>query len=467
MHFASLAFLGFFAVVFLVYWALPRHRWRMLWLLGASCAYYMTWNPWLIFLVAFSAWTDFFAALWLESVKSPRLRKAILVGSISVNLGLLLFFKYTNFLLATAHSAFGLFGWQTDPFLMKIALPLGISFYTFETISYVVDVYRGKTRAARNPLDYALFMMFFPHLMAGPIVRPHDFLPQVRRRKRFSWDRLEFGVRLVLVGLFKKAVLADSLAAVIDPVFAAPGGYATGAAWLAAVGYAMQIYCDFSGYSDMAMGLAHTLGFKLPLNFRQPYLAASVAEFWHRWHISLSTWLRDYLFIPMGGSRGGRWRTCRNLMTTMLLGGLWHGANWTFVFWGLYHGVLLMVNRVCRLPASLLGWAARPFWVALTFGSVCVGWVFFRAQTFADAGTMLLRMAWPTAGADLGLHAGLLVCGGTALVLAGNVLSQWTGLRGWVARLPAPVVGGATAALLVLYLLLLPDESRGFLYFQF
>jgi alginate O-acetyltransferase complex protein AlgI len=467
MHFVSLAFLGFCAAVFAVYWSLPGHRARMVWLLLASCAYYMTWHPWLIVLVTFSASTDYFAALGLEALTAPRLRKLLLAGSISVNLGLLAYFKYANFLLATTQSALAFFGHPTDPFLLKVVLPLGISFYTFETISYVVDVYRGRFRAVRNPLDYALFMMFFPHLMAGPIVRPNDFLPQVQRRKRFSWERLELGVRLFLLGLFKKAVIADSLAATVDPVFAAPATYSSLAVWLAALGYAFQIYCDFSGYSDMACGLAHTLGFKLPVNFRQPYLAENVAEFWRRWHISLSTWLRDYLFIPLGGSRGSPRRTCGNLMATMLLGGLWHGASWTFVFWGFYHGALLVLHRVCRLPHWLSTWITRPLWAALTFLSVCVGWVFFRAQSFGDAWTMLARMAWPSAGTEMGSGAGLVVGTCAAAALAVDVASRWPVLRRWNGRLPAPVLGAATAGLLVAYLLLLPDERRGFLYFQF
>jgi alginate O-acetyltransferase complex protein AlgI len=467
VHFASLAFLGFFLAVFAVYWTLPRHRWRMTWLLLASCVYYASWHPWLLLLIAFSALTDYGAALWLETLQAPRLRRTVLIGSITINLGLLAFFKYVNFFLATSQSLLTVFGWQSSPLHLNLVLPLAISFYTFETISYVVDVYRGRTKAVRNPLDYALFIMFFPHLMAGPIVRPHDFLPQVQRRKRFSWDRLELGVRLFLVGLFRKAVLADSLAAIVDPVFAAPAGQSSSAAWLATLGYAMQIYCDFSGYSDMACGLAHTLGFKLPVNFRQPYLATSITDFWHRWHVSLSTWLRDYLFIPLGGSRGGRWRTCLNLMATMLLGGLWHGANWTFVFWGFYHGLLLVLQRVCRLPLWLAGWAARPVWIVATFLGVCIGWVFFRAQSFTDAGALLTRMAWPTAGTGLDRQAGLVVIACMLVVLVENVLYRWTGLRKWLGRLPAPVLGASTAAVLLLYLLLLPEERRGFLYFQF
>ncbi len=217
----------------------------------------------------------------------------------------------------------------------------------------------------------------------------------------------------------------------------------------------------------MACGLAHTLGFRLPVNFRQPYLAAGLGDFWRRWHISLSTWLRDYLFIPLGGSRGSPWRTCRNLMVVMLLGGLWHGANWTFVFWGFYHGVLLALERICRLPSWLAGRAARPLWIILTFLAVCVGWVFFRASSFADAGTLLARMAWPTTGANLDAAAPWLVVAAMAVVLAGNILHQRIDVRKLLARIPAPVLGAGTAVVLVLYLLLLPETSRGFLYFQF
>jgi alginate O-acetyltransferase complex protein AlgI len=468
MLFPTAAFLGFFAVVFPVYWALRPHRWRMLWLLLASCAFYMSWNPWLILLILFSASADFAAALWIESTPSPALRRTLLIGSISINLGLLGFFKYANFFLDSAGRLLGLFDVTLSRPTLEIILPLGISFYTFETISYVVDVYRGRTRAVRDPLDYALFIMFFPHLVAGPIVRPRDFLPQLRRVKRFDWDRAHLGVRLFLVGFFKKSVIADHLGElVVDPVFADPAAFGTGAVWLGALAYAVQIYGDFSGYSDMGIGLAHLLGFKLPENFRYPYLSASVTEFWRRWHISLSSWLRDYLFIPLGGSRGGAWKTYRNLLLVMLLGGLWHGANWTFVAWGLYHGLLLAAHRAVPWPQWSGRGALRSLAVLATFLLVCGGWVLFRATTLDQAALILGRMTWPAEGAGLSgpLTTLVLVC--LAVILAEHGFGSGVNVLRFERRLPAPVVGAALAALLALGLVLFPEGGRAFIYFQF
>src|SRR5262245_19119751 len=385
MLFHSFAFFAFFWVVFAVYWILRQHRHRLAWLLFASCVFYMVWNPWLISLILFSASVDFFMAIQLEHIQSPRARRGLLVLSITTNLSLLAFFKYANFFLDSVHGCAGWLGWHYTSPALELILPLGISFYTFETISYIVDVYQGRTKAERSLLDYALYIMFFPHLIAGPIVRPRDFLPQLKLRKLFSYGRFYVGLKLFLLGLVKKAVLADQLAGVVEPVFKDPEAFGSAAVWLAVLCYAMQIYCDFSGYSDMARGIAHTLGYKLPANFNLPYLAANITDFWRRWHISLSSWLRDYLYIPLGGNRNGVAQTYRNLILTMLLGGLWHGASWTFVAWGLYHGVLLALHRVCPRPRWTGHVLLRPFAVAGTFLLVCVGWVFFRAQNFADA----------------------------------------------------------------------------------
>ena len=309
MLFHSYPFFVLFAVTFLVYWTLQSHRIRMIWLLGASIAFYARWNPWLVSLVLFTAAVDYKVAHLIEGAKTPRRRRAFLIAGVAVPLGILAYFKYTNFLLDIAWTSLDWFGLQSDHPAISIILPLGISFYTFETISYVVDVYRGRVRAERNIIDYALFLMFFPHLIAGPIVRPGYFLPQTRRLKRFDWSRTYLGARLFVLGLVKKAVIADQMALVVDPIFAHPAAYSTSANWAAVICYSIQIYCDFSGYSDMAIGTAHALGFKLPRNFNMPYFASSPAEFWRRWHISLSTWLRDYLYIPLGGNRGGRAET--------------------------------------------------------------------------------------------------------------------------------------------------------------
>jgi alginate O-acetyltransferase complex protein AlgI len=467
MLFPTFQFLVFFLVVFPIYWKIGRHRLRLGWLFLASCVFYMSFQPWLILLILFSASVDYFAAQAIETSGSSRRRRLLLIGSISINLGLLAFFKYVNFFLTSAEGFLALFKieWTHTP--LDLALPLGISFYTFETISYVVDVYRGRAKAVRDPLDYALFIMFFPHLVAGPIVRPRDFLPQFQREKRFSWNRMYLALRLFLLGFFKKAVIADRLAEVVDPVFKAPGEYGSTALWLAVLAYTIQIYCDFSGYSDMAIGIAHAFGFKLPLNFNHPYISANPAEFWRRWHISLSSWLRDYLYVPLGGNRKGLSRTYANLIVVMLLGGLWHGASWTFVAWGLFHGGWLALHRAIPLPKRLQTPALRPLCMAVTFLLVAVGWVFFRAQTLSDAGLILSRMAVPVAGVVFRSDTIALVL----LCLGLTFLGGWFGtkvnfLRA-EKRVPAPIMGAALAAFLILALLLFPENGKAFIYFQF
>jgi alginate O-acetyltransferase complex protein AlgI len=437
------------------------------WLLLASCCFYMHWNPRLILLILFSAGVDFFAAQAVERASSLLLRRLILTGSIVINLSLLTYFKYVNFFLDSACATLACCGVQCGHLAWQVALPLGISFYTFETISYMVDVYCGRLRAVRNPLDYALFILFFPHLIAGPIVRPRDFLPQIGRHKRWDWERLYLGGRWFLLGYCKKAILADRLAEIIDPVFKAPEAFASTAIWLAVLGYAVQIYFDFSGYSDMAVGLAHSLGFKLPQNFRWPYLAVNPADFWRRWHISLSSWLRDYLYLPLGGNRLGTAKTYRNLIVVMLLGGLWHGASWTFVAWGLYHGLLLAVHRAVTWPRLFAAPALRPMRVVITFLLVSIGWVFFRAANFTDAHTILARLAVPASGEALQTGAVVLVMLALALTFGGGVTASIIRIEKIERRMPAAVMGAAFAALLLAALILFPQDSKPFIYFQF
>ncbi|MFO0964424.1 MAG: MBOAT family protein [Gemmataceae bacterium] len=473
--FPGFPFLVFFAVVFAVYWWIGRHRLRLSWLLLASCIFYLSACrdrqnhvlPALILLILFSASVDYFAAKLIENSRSLRRKTWLMIGSISINLGVLFFFKYVNFFCATASGFLAWFKieWTHTPF--DLILPLGISFYTFETISYIVDVYRGRTKAVKNPLDYALFIMFFPHLVAGPIVRPHDFLPQVERKKVFSWNRMYLALRLFLLGFFKKAVVADHLAKVVDPVFKDPSHYASIAIWLGVLAYTIQIYCDFSGYSDMAIGVAHAFGFKLPRNFDHPYMSAGPSEFWRRWHISLSSWLRDYLYVPLGGNRLGVGRTYANLIVVMLLGGLWHGASWTFVAWGLYHGVWLALHRAIPLPSVLKKPAFRPLCMLTTFLLVALGWVFFRAQTFGDAGIMLERMFVPTLGEKLKPATALLVSICVAITLIGGWVGVTRTFERVEKRMPAPLMGAALAAFLILALLLYPETSAPFIYFQF
>ncbi len=465
MLFFEARFLGFFLVVLLVHWALPGRRARLVWLLAASCYFYMSWNPWLISLILFSASVDYAIALWLPSVVSSNRRRLLLILSVGTNLSLLAFFKYTNFFLTSACTALNWFGVPWSWTELNIILPLGISFYTFETISYVVDVYRKKITPVRNALDYALYIMFFPHLIAGPIVRPREFLPQLARNRRFSWDRAQLGLQFFLLGAFKKVVIADRVQVVANAVFANPAAYASSAAWLGIFCFVAQLYCDFSGYSDMAVGTAHLLGFRLPRNFRLPYLSPNITELWRRWHITLSSWLRDYLYIPLGGNRGTRWQTCRNQLITMTLCGLWHGASWNFVLWGFYNGVLLVLHRAIAWPRCMATALFRPAAIAFTFLLFCSGMVLFRAQTLADAGTMLWRLAAPTAGimpAHIAAALALL-----ALLALGHlvaVAAPWGKIE---RKAPAFVLGAGLAAVLLATLLLQSEDASSFMYFQF
>ncbi len=474
MLFCSDKFLLFFTVVFIVYWSVPWHRVRVGLLLVASFYFYASWNHWLAAIIAISTTLDYFIARGLDAWSSPLRRKLLLGCSLVGNLGLLVYFKYANFFLHSLEEALRAGGATTSLPVLQVILPIGISFYTFEAINYTVDVYRRRVPAERNLLHFMLFITFFPHLVAGPIVRARDFLPQIARRKHWSWPRLELGARYVIMGVFKKLAIADHMAQFADPVFADPSKYGSSAVWMATLAYALQIYCDFSGYSDMALGTAHMLGYKLAQNFNLPYAAANVAEFWHRWHMSLSTWLRDYLFIPLGGSHGSRWRVYRNLMITMLLGGLWHGANWTFVFWGGLHGSLLIGHRVFRefcktrpaLDAVLQSAPGTALRRAATFLCIALCWVFFRATTFGAASEMLQRLAIPHAGLGAPLPA-LSLWYTAGLVFICTVLAYTGAWKRLTLRLPAAVMGLGYAGAVSLALVLAPGMSKTFIYFQF
>jgi alginate O-acetyltransferase complex protein AlgI len=468
MLFHEAPYLWLLLATFVVHWwVLGGTRARNLLLLGASVVFYAHWNPWLVLLVLATAAYDYRMARAIEEAPTDGARRARLIAAVAVPLGLLAYFKYTNFLVALAWPLARAFGAPAAPRVFDVVLPLGISFYTFETIAYVVEVYRRRIPAERRVLDYALFLLFFPHLIAGPIVRPAQFLPQLRRSHRLDWSRVELGVRLFVLGMLKKAVVADQLALVVDPVFATPAAYGSATIWTAVVCYAVQIYCDFSGYSDMAIGSAHCLGIALPTNFRMPYFAASPAEFWRRWHVTLSTWLRDYLYIPLGGNRHGTLATYRNLFVTMLLGGLWHGAAWTFVVWGAYHGALLCVHRVIPWPAWSERRSLRPLAVAATFLLVCVGWVFFRAASLADAGTILGRLLVPSSGLTLAPGVNALVAALVGSVLVAHLIGTFVDVPRAARALPAPVLGAALACGVLAAALLAPDAGGAFIYFQF
>ncbi|MCB9934008.1 MAG: MBOAT family protein [Planctomycetes bacterium] len=473
MLFTSPVFVLFFLAVLLLSrlplnWGLRKGI-----LLLASYVFYASWNPPFVLLLIGSTLVDYIVALRMGRSEKPRARKALLVVSVCVNLGVLAAFKYANFLSQSFADFSGLVGWEVSYTIWNIVLPLGISFYTFQTMSYTIDVYRGKLQPTRNLADFALYVTFFPQLVAGPIVRASDFLWQLNEPRRGTAPQIYWGVLLFILGLFKKAFLADAVfAPVADQVYAAGATPTALQAWVGTYAFAGQIYCDFSGYSDMAIACALMLGFRLPDNFRGPYGAIGFSDFWRRWHISLSSWLRDYLYIPLGGNRKGRIRTRLNLFVTMLLGGLWHGAAWTFVAWGALHGIYLGAERVARryVPERVTRsrFVKAPL-ILLTFHLVCFGWILFRAETFLDAGSLISTMAGLQSAPGLELFSRW----NMALVLAGvggliAVHSLWRERRiedlsakaGWL-------VTGAVAAVMLFLALTAGDRGAEFIYFQF
>jgi alginate O-acetyltransferase complex protein AlgI len=474
MLFCSLQFLGFFLLVLLAYWSTPWRQGRVWLLLIASFYFYATWNIWLAALVLGAATYNYLLALWMGSVTSAWGRRALLTFGLTQNVALLVHFKYVNFFLESLQSLLTSLGFSGNLGTLNIIVPIGISFYTFEAINYLMDVYWKKTPPEKNLANFLLFITFFPHLVAGPIVRAKDFLPQIHRRKRWSWERCHLGLRLILLGLFKKLAIADQMALFADPVFAAPGSYGAGVLWLAALAYLLQVYGDFSGYSDIAIGTAHLLGYKLTQNFNMPYLALNIADFWRRWHMSLSSWLRDYLFVPLGGSRGGRWLTYRNLLITMTVCGLWHGASWMFVLFGLVHGLSLIVHHAfrgwCKEHANVRTTLETPPGVMLrwmlTMGFFMLSLVLFRSQSLVQAGTYLERM-FSAAEGQAPPRAALVVLLAAGVMAAGHWLGQRDRWLAWYERLPAPVRGMGYACMTVATILLMPTTTQTFIYFQF
>jgi alginate O-acetyltransferase complex protein AlgI len=392
VSFPTIEFAAFFAIVFVLSWALMPHprAWRPF-ILAASYVFYgwVDWR-WVLLLVASSVVNTVAAQVIARSPSQVTRRRALTVA-IVFDLGLLAVFKYLGFFVSELDGGLDSIGLGSSIPLLQIVLPIGISFFTFQAISYVVDVYRGETPAA-SLIDVAILQAFFPHIVAGPIVRANELLPQLRTPRDPRTVLAGPAIFLIVGGLIKKTVIADELARrIVDPVYSDPSSHSAGELLLAFYGFAAQIYCDFSGYTDMAIGLALLLGYQLPQNFNRPYLALSLQDFWRRWHMTLSRWLRDYLYIPLGGSRHGEARTAINIMITMLLGGLWHGAGWTFVAWGAFHGIGQVIGRWRHRRAQALGVVERTSaWIVarkqlITFNLVCVGWVFFRADSIRDA----------------------------------------------------------------------------------
>lgn len=466
MLFNTANFFLFLAVVLVLFYSSPRPLRKYI-LLAASYFFYGSWNYRFIPLLLTLTVIDYTAGILLEKVEPGPHRKTVLIASLCANLGFLGFFKFYNFMGSNA-------AWILDrpehAFFLNIVLPLGISFHTFQSMSYVIDIYRGEQRAVRNPIDYALFICFFPQLVAGPIVRARNFFPDLLHWQAPSSEDVSRGILLMALGLTKKMAFADQFAKVANAYFSnVAGNPGVLTAWSGVIAFGMQIYFDFSGYTDMAIGMAKLLGFHFPLNFRRPYLASSITDFWRRWHISLSTWLRDYLYISLGGNRHGRWMTYRNLMLTMLLGGLWHGASWNFVIWGGYQGALLSIERFLRgnrPPREDWNWL-YPFKAVLTFILVMIGWVFFRAADLPQSLQILHQMF------RFGRHYGghLLASWHIELMLIALVLAVLEEKFDWFERvLHAPVVAYASALALLFFCIEIfgvIDASIPFVYFQF
>ena len=461
----------FLGVVLLIYYS-TTSRVQNYMLLAASYLFYSFWDWRYLSLILLSTIVDFSVAQAIGHTSQPGRRKLWLGLSLSVNLGILGFFKYCNFFIHNAAAALTWLGFDPHLPVLNILLPVGISFYTFQTMSYTIEVYRGKMEPARNLADFALYICYFPQLVAGPIERPQNLLPALQNKRTVNGEQFISGCLLILIGLFRKIVIADGLSAQIDPIFASPALFSSPELFMGVFLFALQIYCDFAGYSDIARGSSRLLGIELMENFNQPYFAANVSEFWQRWHISLSSWLRDYVYIPLGGNRHGAFNTYRNLLLTMLLGGLWHGAAWTFVAWGALHGLYLIGIRLMGHIWPFQQQAAdgqfsgqRLLGMAITFPLIMLTWVFFRAPGLSASIEFIRHAAelrqmgmwatvWPAMLAPL------------LLVLLIDIPQFWGRSHTVLLQWPRPL-RDAVVALLLFVILLGVGTRAPFIYFQF
>ena len=405
MLFNSIEFLIFLPIVFTFYWFIFNKNLSIqnFIILLSSYVFYGWWDYRFLSLIFLSTIVDYIIGLNIPRQESEKLQKLLLYVSILFNVSVLGFFKYYNFFIDSWISLFSSFGYEIKSiWTLNIILPVGISFYTFQTMSYTIDIYRKKLKPTKDFISFASFVSFFPQLVAGPIERATNLLPQILNKREFRYEQGVQGLRLILWGLFKKVVIADSLSPTVDDIFSNYQDFSGGTLWLGAIYFAFQIYCDFSGYSDIAIGTSKLFGFEIMSNFRFPYFSRNIGEFWRRWHISLSTWFRDYLYIPLGGSKEGKWKSIRNIFVIFIVSGFWHGANWTFIFWGLFHSILFLpsfffkTNRkyVSSVIAenTLLPKAKEFFQVLITFIFVTIGWVFFRSETISDSFNFLTQL---------------------------------------------------------------------------
>lgn len=471
MIFNSFEFALFFPLVLVIYWLLPP-RPQNVFLLLASYVFYGFWDWRFLSLIVLSTVVDYWVARRVDASNNPFSRRRWLVVSLVTNLGLLAVFKYFNFFVDSFASLLDVFGMQANLPVLQIILPVGISFYTFQTLSYTIDVYRGNNKPVRNLTDFAVYVAYFPQLVAGPIERSTSLIPQIANPRRLDLQLLKSGLWLMLLGFFKKVFVADNLAPHVDSIFSIAN---PDALTVMAGGYlfAFQIYADFSGYTDIARGVSRMLGIELRLNFNFPYRSTSPQEFWRRWHISLSSWLRDYLYFSLGGNRQSKIRTYVNLMLTMLLGGLWHGAAWNYVCWGAYQGLMLCVHRwyIGRFkPIFRPGALLQVVKILLFFQLVCYGWILFRAQSLSQIGDFTVGLSrWDTSTVSLQMYLPLIQF---ALPL---LLMEWAftrktlppSLAPGLAPALAPVIRTATAAAAFYLFVFHGEVSESFIYFQF
>ncbi|HEY4069226.1 MAG TPA: MBOAT family O-acyltransferase [Burkholderiaceae bacterium] len=470
MLFVELRFFVFFALLLTAYWRIRSNENRKWLLLAASYFFYGSWDWRFALMLAALSCADFCFALQIDGSTDPLKRRRFVIASIAMNLTVLGVFKYFNFFIDNFVALAAQLNLSIGRPALRIALPVGVSFFTFQSLSYTIDVYRQEIPAARRLKDYLLFAAFFPQLVAGPIVRPKYFLPQLVDARRIDAATVKAMLTMFLIGFIKKSGIADNISPYVDQVFAAPMQYSTAASITATWLYAVQIYCDFSGYTDMATAVAGLLGYRLAINFDAPYLATSIQDFWRRWHISLSTWIRDYIYLSLGGSRGEkRWLTHRNLLVTMLAGGLWHGAAWTFVAWGGLHGAALVVRRefVRRLPnagasatrlRALLGWL-------LTINFVCIGWIVFRAADFGTAEVLIGQYTMLLPGGQAALPAWLTLLP-PALLLVQFGCARFP-IQAFIVGLKTSRLAFVLGAGCAVALAMLPLGDRPFIYFQF
>ena len=480
MLFTELRFFIFFAIVFAIYWLLPTNRQRKVLLLLGSYVFYAAWNWKFLILIIASTIVDYLIGLKLGSLgpdneNSRRPRRLWIGLSVGWNLGVLFFFKYFNFGIDSAQHLLTWLGLHPSIHTLKIILPVGISFFTFQSMSYSIDIFRGTLEPCESLLDFSTFIGFFPQLFSGPIVRAIDFLPQLKVARRLDHVHGRAMIMMFLIGYIKKACVADNLAPFVDEYFANPGHYNWMGCWTAVLFYAAQIYCDFSGYTDMAIASAGLLGFEFCQNFDFPYFSSNIAEFWRRWHMSLSSWLRDYLYIPLGGNRGNKLFQYRNLFLTMLLGGLWHGAAWTFVVWGAMHGVALIVHREFRTAIRRMGFndplpslsveLAGLLATVVTFLWVSITWIFFRAPAFTTAWqtTKAFVLFRSPGSADFGVNC--LIAFGVLVLIHWIAHRRW--LHAWWVKVPAWQFAAFCGVLLATALPWTPLRYQPFIYFQF